>query len=266
LGSTEQLKGQYRGTHFLHCHTMIKCLLTNLRADTCYSILLRTKPILQPTLVTSAGESPIPGFTTGDLKDRLCLLTKTTDFSKQIIYIWLRLRYLTEFLVRMSSEKTDQIDDYFFTDKIDLVERLVISLLHSEGLAGSGSVAFFTAFLNASLIYIYEELRECPRWTNVCICLAQRIHSGLQMANLSFIARHCSDLLLWILVLGRSGNSPIGGEVGMMWYSRAIADMEGHLNIEVPRTLTGLEYFNVAEATRPRESRSGTRSGDTSAS
>jgi hypothetical protein len=216
-------------------------------------------------LVPSAGESPIAGFTTGDLKDRLRLLTKTTEFSKQIIYIWLRLRYLTEFLARMASEKTEQIDDYFFTDKVDLVERLIISLLHSEGLAESGAVAFFTAFLNASLIYIYEELRECPRWTNVCICLAQRIHSGLQMANLSFIARHCSDLLLWILVLGRSGNSPIGGEVGMIWYSSAITDMEDHLDIKVPKALSGLGYFSVAEGTRPMESRSGTRSGGSSA-
>jgi hypothetical protein len=226
---------------------------------------MRIKPTLHPMLVPSAGESPIAGFTTGDLKDRLRLLTKTTEFSKQIIYIWLRLRYLTEFLARMASEKTEQIDDYFFTDKVDLVERLIISLLHSEGLAESGAVAFFTAFLNASLIYIYEELRECPRWTNVCICLAQRIHSGLQMANLSFIARHCSDLLLWILVLGRSGNSPIGGEVGMIWYSSAITDMEDHLDIKVPKALSGLGYFSVAEGTRPMESRSGTRSGGSSA-
>ena len=109
------------------------------------------------------------------------------------------------------------------------------------------------AFLNASFIFIYEELRECPKWTNVCICLSERIHSGLQMADLAAVARHCPDLLLWVLLLGRSGNSPLG-EISRLWFAKFIAEVEESLDMHVPAVVEGLGYFELAEKTRRKGS------------
>lgn len=223
--------------------------LTNLnRADTCAAILLGVRPSLKPILIPNIGESAIPGFSVGDLKGRILGLTNSTDLSRKIIYIWLRLRYLAQMLAAIPDQTTTDIDDIFFTDKLDFVERHVLSVLHSESLAESNVANFLAAFLNASLIYIYEELRECPKWTNVCISLSMRIRSELQIANLSLVTQYCPDLLLWILLLGRSGNPPIA-EPGRLWYSAVIENMEAGLEITVPPTLAGLKYFEIAEGT-----------------
>jgi hypothetical protein len=240
------------------------CILQNLpqlrssshanRADTSCAVLLREKPSLNPVLVPGAGESAIPGFSIGDLEERLLPLTTSSDLSQMIIYIWLRLRYLTEFLASIPSQNTSAIDDCFFSDKIDFVERQALSVLHSDRLAESGAVAFLTAFINASIIYIYEELRECPKWTNISICLSERIHSGLQMVDLSPVARYCPDLLLWILLLGRSGNSPLGGP-GKLWFLKVLVDIEDNFDIDVPTAVAGLQYFLLAEETMLNSSR-----------
>jgi hypothetical protein len=219
-----------------------------LRADTCCAILIGERPALKPILIPTAGETAIPGFTIGDLNERLITMTDSPDLSQKIIYIWLRLRYLTQLLANIPDLTTTAIDDIFFSDKIDFVERHVLSILHSDSLAESRVVDFITAFLNASLIHIYEELRECPKWTNVCICLSQRIRSGLQMTKLSSVTKHCPDLLLWTLLLGRSGNSPLG-EPGRIWYQKVIANIEEGLDIKVPAAVTGLGYFELAEGT-----------------
>jgi hypothetical protein len=239
--------------------TLSRSLSSVSRADTCCAILLREKPSLKPLLLPNLGESAIPGFTIGDLKDRLYALTKSSDLSRKIIYIWLRLRYLTELLESIPDKNSSAIDDMFFTDKIDFIERHTLSVLHLNSLAECSAVEFLTAFLNASLVYIYEELRECPKWTNVCICLSQRIRSGLQVVNQASVIRHCPDLLLWILLLGRSGNSPLG-EPGRLWYSNLIAHVEENLQIKVPAVVSGLRYFELAEETRPNGSPSQAKS------
>jgi hypothetical protein len=229
------------------------------RADTCCAIILRVKPSLDPILITNAGEKAIPGFSVGDLRERLLPLTGSADLSKSILYIWLRLRYLTEFLTSIAT-KPNVVDDCYFSDKIDFIERQALTLLYSESLAESNAAAFLTAFINASFIYIYEELRECPKWNNVSLCLSQRIHSGLQMADLANIGRHCPDLLLWVLLLGRSGTSPLGG-AGKLWFLKILDDMEDELDVDVPGAVAGLNYFKVAEATRVK-GRKGSRTGD----
>ncbi|TVY59629.1 hypothetical protein LSUE1_G008025, partial [Lachnellula suecica] len=205
-------------------------------ADTACAILMREKPSLSPTLIPTAGESAIAGFSTGDLDSRLLSLTASPYLTKGMLYIYLRLRYLTEFLLRHSF---DSFDEYYFSDKIDFIERQILALLHSPRLAESPVVAFVTAFLNAALIYAVEELRECPKWTNVCVALAGRIYSGLQMAELERVRERCPDLLLWVLTLGRSGNSPLG-ELGRAWYARGIAGLEEGFGVCVPAAVGGL--------------------------
>jgi hypothetical protein len=95
------------------------------RADTCCAILLRTKPSLQPILTPDEGESAIPGFTIGNIDTRLLSLTASHVLTQRIIYIYLRLRYLTQFLTLIPTKNTSQIDDCFYSDKIDFIERAI---------------------------------------------------------------------------------------------------------------------------------------------
>jgi len=103
-----------------------------------------------------------------------------------------------------------------------------------------------TAFLNASLIFIYDELRECPKWTNICTRMAERIYSGLDMVDLLLLRRHCPDIFLWILLLGRAGNHPLA-KGGGLWFRRMISIMWGDSGDELPSALVGLGYFEVSE-------------------
>jgi hypothetical protein len=200
-------------------------------------------------LNATAGESEattITDFSAGTLNTRLLALTESKYMTKGMIYIWLRCRYMTEFLYSHLAD----IDDYYFSDKCDFIERQILSLIHSEHLSAVKSAAFVTAFLNAALIYVTEELRECPKWTNVCVALSQRIFSGLQMVDLDAVARQCPDLLLWVLMLGRSGNMPLeAGEAGRLWYAKVIKDVEGSFGATVPGAVAGMKYFDVAEST-----------------
>ncbi|TVY32518.1 hypothetical protein LSUB1_G007535 [Lachnellula subtilissima] len=220
-------------------------------ADIVVAILLREKPSLKPTILTpSIGEpeaNTITNYTCGTLNARLQSLTHSTPLTKRLIYIWLRLRSLSTFLLA----HTHDIDDYYFSDKCDSLERQILSLLHSPSKTNpSSSLAFTTAFLNAALIYTTEELRECPKYTNICIALSARIYSGLQMAEFDALAAACPELLLWVLVMGRSGIAPVEeGEASRRWYNLTIADVEARFGIVVPPTLAGWAYFEVAERT-----------------
>ena len=216
------------------------------RADICCAILFRTKPVLKPILVPDAGEMPIPGFTIGNMTERVLVLAKSSDLSRRIIYVWIRLRYLWEFLARIPYNDARTLDECRFSDKIDSIERYVLALLHSDSLARGGSVAFLTAFLNAALIYSWEELRTYPKWSNLCVCLSERIRSGLQLVDLSQVAEHCPDVLLWTLLLGRSGCSPLGGP-GKPWYAQNIAELTAGVDINIPAAVVGLKYFETAE-------------------
>ncbi|PMD38623.1 hypothetical protein L207DRAFT_544744 [Hyaloscypha variabilis F] len=228
-------------------------------ADTCCAILLRTAPTLHPTLIPNALEPAIPGFSIGNLAARLDPLTASSHLTSGIIYIYLRLRYLSQLLLSIptptltssSSSSPTVLDQSFFSDKVDLIERAILSLLCSSDLASSVSAAFLTAFLNAALIFVYEDLREVPKWNNVSILLSQRIKSGLELAELEGVMRWCPDLLLWTLMLGMSGANPL--EVGARgWFVGEIGWVEGVVGIEgkVPRGLKailGIRYFELAE-------------------
>ncbi|PMD56148.1 uncharacterized protein K444DRAFT_536432, partial [Hyaloscypha bicolor E] len=227
-------------------------------ADTCCAVLLRTNPSLQPTLIRNALEPAIPGVSVGNLSERLQPLTASSHLTSGLIYIYLRLRYLTQFLSAIpvptltssSSSSPTTLDESFFSDKIDFIERAILALLASESLAESKAAAFLTALLNASLVFVYEELREVPKWNNVSICLSQRIRSGLDLIELDNVARWCPDLLLWVLMLGMSGANPL--EVGARaWFVREIMEVEGLFEVKVPKGLkeiSGMQYFELAEA------------------
>jgi hypothetical protein len=228
------------------------------RADTCCAVLLRTNPSLQPTLIPNDLEPAIPGVSVGNLSERLQPLTASSHLTSGLIYIYLRLRYLTQFLSAIpvptltssSSSSPTTLDDSFFSDKIDFIERAILALLASESLAESKAAAFLTALLNASLVFVYEELREVPKWNNVSICLSQRIRSGLDLIELDNVARWCPDLLLWVLMLGMSGANPL--EAGARaWFVREIMEVEELFEVKIPKGLkeiSGMQYFELAEA------------------
>ncbi|KAH8589339.1 hypothetical protein B0O99DRAFT_692572 [Bisporella sp. PMI_857] len=223
-------------------------------ADTCCAIFERAKPTLKPILIPNAGEDAfVRRYEIGNLRERLLQIIDCEDLANDALYVWRRLRYLYEFVANASD---DQIDDCLFTDKIDHLERQVLSLLHSSTLGECGAVAFMTAFLNASLIFIYEELRTCPRWTNVCMTLSQRICSGLSLVDMATTITGTPDLLLWTLLLGRSGVPP-PPQVALSgaWYEKEIAAaLEGSPEVKVLPVVRGMMYYTIAEAARPNAS------------
>jgi hypothetical protein len=193
----------------------------------------------------------------GNLFERLQPLTASSHLTSGIIYIYLRLRYLTQFLstipssIISSSSSANILDESFYSDKIDFIERAILTILGSESLAESKAAAFLTAFLNASLVFAYEDLREVPRWNNVSICLSQRIRSGLELVELEGVMGLCPDLLLWVLMLGRSGANPL--EIGARaWFAAEIREVEEQFGVVVPlevKEVSGLRYFEIAEGT-----------------
>jgi len=219
------------------------------RADTCCSIFQRTLPTLHPKLVPHAGESVFTcRFDIGDLRERLMPIVDSEELAADVLYVWLRLRYLTEFFNNVPDHT---IDDCFFSDKLDFLERHILSLIHSKQLANCKSVAFFTAFFNAALIYIYEALRTCPRWTNVCMTLSTRIMSGLGLVDMTSVIDAVPDLLLWTLLLGRSGIPPVECPSNGWYASEIAAAMQEHKGVNIPPVVSGLKYFELSDQTRP---------------
>ena len=219
------------------------------RADTCCAIYQRALPTLQPKLIPDAGETVFTcRFDIGDLRERLLSITDSEELTADALYVWLRLRYLTEFFNNVPDHT---LDDCFFSDKLDFLERRILTLLHSEQLAEGKAVAFLTAFLNSALIYIYEDLRTCPRWTNVCMTLSTRIMSGLGMVDMTAVIDAVPDLLLWTLLLGRSGIPPIEcPSIG--WYAKEIAAaMQEHGGVNIPPVVSGSKYFELSDESRP---------------
>lgn len=104
-------------------------------------------------------------------------------------------------------------------------------------------VAFLTAFLNASILYIYQGLRETPKFSAVCVTVPERIHSGLEMLDLSEVLRFCPDHFLWSLMLGILAVQVGGAHRG--WFDAVISDLRGWLGIEANDRVEGLKYFNV---------------------
>ena len=62
------------------------------------------------------------------------------------------------------------------------------------------------------------------------------------MIDLSATERHYPDLLLWILLLGKSGISLLGGP-NKPWCLSLWAGMQLSFGFEVPSTVSGLKYF-----------------------
>lgn len=101
---------------------------------------------------------------------------------------------------------------------------------------------------------MYEDLRDVPRWNNVSLCLSQRIRSGLELVELEEVRMRCPDLLLWVLMLGRSGANPLERSE-TQWFLDEIGEVESSYEIQVPpgiKDIAGLRYFEIAEGTMMR--------------
>lgn len=223
-----------------------------IRADTCCAIVLRSKPHFVPDLTLDAGEITIPraydGLEETDLRFRLLQLTESVDLSRYIANIWFQLRELSEFLLAIPPGDGSRLDDALFSDKLDSIEREVLHVLHSSTLASNPGVAFLTAFLNASIIYSYQELREIPKFSAICVAVAGRIHSGLEMLDLSAVLEFCPDVFLWTLMLGRSAAPMRGPDRG--WFVGIVADLTNLLGVRAREKLEGVQYFDVVRQNR----------------
>lgn len=215
-------------------------------ADTCCAIVLRSKPRYRPNLTLNtkdAIQSTQDICYELNMRKSLSQLTQSSDLGISIAHIWSRIRQFSEFLTSIPPTDSLRLDDILYSDTLDSLEREILDILNSSTLADSPSVAFLIGFLNSALIYIYQELREIPHYSVICVALAGRVHSGLQMLDLSVILDVCPDLLLWTLLVGKSA-APISGP-NRGWFGVILLDLTRWLNIRVPERLVGVDYFDI---------------------
>jgi len=59
------------------------------------------------------------------------------------------------------------------------------------------------------------------------------------------------DLLLWTLLLGRSGIPPVECPSNGWYASEIAAAMQEHKGVNIPPVVSGLKYFELSDQTRP---------------
>ena len=211
------------------------------------------KPTFHPTLVVNLGESAWPDVLTSSyakrLYTRLHKITGSPSLSRNVVFIWARLHQLSSFLAAVPAMGTYILDKSLMSDKFDALERQTLELIHSEALGNSPHPAILTAFLNAVFIYMIQNLREVPRGSSICVTVASRIQSGLELVDIKPLISICPDILVWTILVGRSG--AINGPV-RYWFNEVVDELAS-MGFDLPEAIGNLTYFDVAQRALGRE-------------
>lgn len=77
--------------------------------------------------------------------------------------------------------------------------------------------------------------------------------SGMSLVVMNGVIEAVPDMLLWTLLLGRSGVPPIECP-GTAWYADEIAAAkQANPALKIPQVVSGLNYFELSEAARPKQ-------------
>jgi hypothetical protein len=131
-----------------------------------------------------------------------------SPLSDQAVNILWGLRNLSEILeaIHEGTESPDTVlaTDTQFTDRVEVLERLVHQLWYVDDPAGQQH-AIFRTFGWACLIYIYTTLRELPKELGMNAMLAARIKGALETSpDVNVLLATFQDLLLWqMFICGR---------------------------------------------------------------
>ncbi|KUJ13029.1 uncharacterized protein LY89DRAFT_785555 [Mollisia scopiformis] len=190
-------------------HTRRHIYLTDLAA----CIALKSKPLLTPALDVSNPEKYFrkPSVLTAShartFGARLYNYTNSTLSDHAVNVLW-GLRNVSKILeaIRNGTEQLDtpSATDIQFTDRVEVLERLVHPLWYIENPA-SPQHPIFQTFGWTCCIYIYTILRELPKELGMNIMLANRIKTTLEACqDLNVLLATFQDLLLWqMFICGR---------------------------------------------------------------
>ena len=175
-----------------------------------------TKPVLQPTVSFDLNEyfGPPSTATASYIKTfKLRLYNFTgSPLSEDAANVLWGLRNVSATLgaIHAGTESPDRAipEDIHFSDRVEVLERLVLKLWYVED-PDDEQHAIFRSFGWASLIYIYTILRELPPELGMNPMLAGRIKAALESSpDLNVLLATFQDLLLWqMFVCGRVADS-----------------------------------------------------------
>lgn len=138
---------------------------------------------------------------------RLYNFTGSNSSEQAATVLW-GLRNITELLAAIH-EGTQLIDtplasDIQFTDRVEVLERLVHQLWYVDG-SETPQHAVLRTFGWTCLIYIYTTLRELPKELGMNMMLANRVKKALDGSpDLDVLLATFQDLLLWqMFICGR---------------------------------------------------------------
>ncbi|KAH6681710.1 hypothetical protein B0J14DRAFT_648123 [Halenospora varia] len=183
--------------------------LTDLSA----AITLSCKPILEPTLDLSNlhiffGQASTTTIThASEFAARLHNFTGSRLSDQATAIIW-GLRNVSQLHEDIHAGRvladTPHASDLQFTDRVEVLERLVHPLWYVEDPATEQHAVFRTFGLTC-LIYIYTILRELPKELGMNPMLASRIKAALETCpELNVLLATFQDLLLWqMFICGR---------------------------------------------------------------
>ncbi|KAH8663580.1 hypothetical protein BGZ60DRAFT_70815 [Tricladium varicosporioides] len=184
--------------------------LTDLSA----AITLSSRPILEPTLNLSdlqiffGQSSACTTIYASEFATRLYNFTSSLLSDQAASIIW-GLRNVSQLHEDIHAGRvladTAHASNLQFTDRVEVLERLVHPLWYVEDSSGIKQHAIFRTFGWTCLIYIYTVLRELPKELGMNSMLASRIKAELETcAELNVLLATFQDLLLWqMFICGR---------------------------------------------------------------
>ena len=185
--------------------------------DLAAAIIANSRPRFEPTLDMTdlqpyfGTPRPIASSHIRSFEARLYNFTGSSLSAQAANVLW-GLRSISE-LVKAFRDKrgtpdTASASDIQFTDRVEVLERLVHSLWFVEDPAAPQHIIFRT-FGYTCLIYIYTMFRELPLGLNMNSMLARKVKLALETcAELNVLLATFPDLLLWVMFLcGRAAGS-----------------------------------------------------------
>ncbi|TVY42770.1 hypothetical protein LOCC1_G006827 [Lachnellula occidentalis] len=181
--------------------------------DLAGAIILSAKPILEPSMDFSDFETHFGQPSTDTISHAQTFRARLYNFTNSHLSsiagtaLW-GLRNITNlrdgFHEGTASPDTEFSTDIQFTDRVEVLERLVHQLWYVED-AQNEQHAIFRTFGWTCLIYIYTILRELPKELAINTMLAGRIKSTLEsQMELNVLLATFNDLFLWeMFVCGR---------------------------------------------------------------
>jgi hypothetical protein len=190
----------------------------NLRTDMSASIVLMTRPVLQPTVGSDLNEyfgrpSAVTASYINTFRLRLYNFTESplSDDGAKVLWGLRNISAILEAIHEGTASPDRAIaEDIHFSDRVEVLERLVQKLWYVED-PNNEQHAIFRTFGWTCVIYIYTILRELPPELGMNPMLAGRVKKLLEACpDLNVLLATFQDLVLWqMFICGRVADSRV---------------------------------------------------------